>query len=396
MSCGILSFEGCNLITRRVITIIIPEIIVNVRVVTKIRRNLILEGSNPGVLLMNQGSRSIEIEIFGNRITRLDKALAAYAPVSLNLSRSYATRLIHNGAVSLKGVIVTEADFTVLDKQIWKIIIPEATTLETVAQNIPLDVVFEDEYLIIVNKPAGMVVHPAPGSLDKTLVNALLHHCSDTLSGIGGERRPGIVHRIDKDTSGLLVVAKSDIAHHGLAKQFEKHSVTRKYLALCHGVPDAADPRLLGIPGVGFESGNILKIVGNLARHKHERQRQAVIKNGGRYAVTRARVLQKFGTPAALSLIECWLETGRTHQIRVHMTYVGHSLVGDPVYGSKRKMPRKAFSETTQTSIKSFPRQALHASELGFTHPVSNENMHFTTPVPEDFSNLIDKLNVKA
>ena len=345
---------------------------------------------------MNQGSRVVEIEIMGNRITRLDKALTAYAPVSLNLSRSYATRLIHKGAVSLEGVIVKEADFKVLDRQVWKIIIPEITTLETVAQNIPLDVVFEDEYLIIVNKPAGMVVHPAPGSLDKTLVNALLYHCSDTLSGIGGERRPGIVHRIDKDTSGLLVVAKSDIAHHGLAKQFEKHSVIRKYLALCHGVPDASDPRLLGISGVGFEPGNILKIVGNLARHRHERQRQAVVKNGGRHAVTRARVLQRFGSPAVLSLIECWLETGRTHQIRVHMTHVGHSLVGDPVYGSKRKMSGKAVSETTQVSIKTFPRQALHASELGFKHPVSNEHMHFTVPVPEDFSKLIDQLTAIA
>ena len=372
--------------------IIIPAIIVIVKVVTKIRRNFILAGSSSDVLLMNSGSHLVEVKIIDGSNKRLDKALSAFAPESLNLSRSYATRLIQNGAVSLHGAIIREADYKVLVGQVWSLIIPEATRLDAVPQNIPLDVIFEDEFLIIVNKPAGMVVHPAPGSRDNTLVNALLYHCSDTLSGIGGERRPGIVHRIDKDTSGLLVIAKSDAAHHDLAKQFEKHTVKRKYLALCYGIPNASDPRLLGMIGVSFEAGNILKIVSNLARHRYDRQKQAVVTSGGRHAVTRARVLQKFGDPEVLSLVECWLETGRTHQIRVHLSYVGNSLIGDPVYGAKRKIGHKAISEKAQMSIRAFPRQALHASELGFIHPVTYKPMHFYIPLPMDFKKLIDDI----
>jgi 23S rRNA pseudouridine1911/1915/1917 synthase len=338
---------------------------------------------------MNLDSHLVEVKIADSSFTRLDKALAAFAPVSLSLSRSYATRLIRNGAVSLNGITITEADYKVLVGQVWNLIIPEITTLDTVPQNIPLDIVFEDNAIIIVNKPAGMVVHPAPGSSDNTLVNALLYHCMDTLSGIGGERRPGIVHRIDKDTSGLLIVAKSDLAHHELAKQFEKHIVKRKYLALCYGCPDAADPRLLGVRGVGFERGNILKIVGNLSRHRYDRQRQAVVKFGGRHAITRARVLQKFGMPEVISLIECWLETGRTHQIRTHLSYVGHSLIGDPIYGSRRKIADNAISEKAKRSVKHFSRQALHATELGFIHPISKKPMHFSIPLPVDISKLI-------
>ena len=362
-------------------TTIIPAIIVIVRVVTRIRRNLILAEFSSDVLFMNTDFHLVEVKITDSSIKRLDKALATFAPASLSLSRSYITRLIQRGAVSLNGIIITEANYKVSAGQIWNLKIPEATTLDTVPQNISLDIVFEDNSLIVVNKPPGMVVHPAPGSFDNTLVNALLYHCSDTLSGIGGERRPGIVHRIDKNTSGLLVVAKSDVAHHEIAKQFEKHTVNRKYLALCYGCPDAADPRLLGLSGVRFERGNILKIVGNLSRHRYDRQKQAVVKSGGRHAVTRARVLQKFGKPGVISLIECWLETGRTHQIRTHLSYVGHSLIGDPIYGSRRTISGDAISERAKVSVKEFSRQALHASELGFIHPASKKQMHFTIPV---------------
>jgi 23S rRNA pseudouridine1911/1915/1917 synthase len=220
-------------------------------------------------------------------------------------------------------------------------------------------------------------------------VNALLHHCGATLSGIGGERRPGIVHRIDKDTSGLLVVAKSDRAHHGLARQFEDHSVTRHYLAVVHGVPSPADPRLRGLQGVSFEAGGILRIATNLARHRTDRQRQAVVWDEGRHAVTRARVVEGFAGQAAL--VDCWLETGRTHQIRVHLAYAGHGLVGDQTYGGKKRLSEKALGPGAEVG-NSFPRQALHAATLGFDHPVTGERLEFTAPLPVDMAGLIEAL----
>ncbi|MCP4825424.1 MAG: RluA family pseudouridine synthase, partial [Shimia sp.] len=254
---------------------------------------------------------------------------------------------------------------------------------------IPLDVIWEDDDLIVINKPAGMVVHPAPGTPNGTLVNALLHHCGDTLSGVGGMKRPGIVHRIDKETSGLLVVAKTDAAHQGLATQFEAHTVERYYRAVCYGVPDANDPRLRGVRGVNFESGNIMKVTTHLARHKTDRQRQAVLFEGGRHAVTRVRIVEPFGTPAVACLVECWLETGRTHQIRVHMTHAGHGLIGDPVYGGRRKLAEKAIGPKGVAAAKSFARQALHAAVLGFEHPVTGEDLRFEAPLPGDMAQLI-------
>ena len=232
------------------------------------------------------------IVIGPNPPDRLDKALARDVPEEASLSRSRIAKLLAAGAVSRGGEIVTDPKARPAEGERYDIVLEPAEPVETKAQPIRLSVLWEDEDLIVIDKPAGMVVHPAPGSPDGTLVNALLHHCGDTLSGVGGERRPGIVHRIDKDTSGLLVVAKSDRAHHGLARQFEKHSVTRRYLALVHGVPDAADPRLHGVKGTNFEPGGILKITTQLARHKTDRQRQAVLFHGGRHAVTRARVLE--------------------------------------------------------------------------------------------------------
>lgn len=264
--------------------------------------------------------------------------------------------------------------------------VPLADDPETRPEALDLVVVHEDADLIVIDKPAGMVVHPAPGSPGGTLVNGLLHHFGGQLSGVGGEKRPGIVHRIDKDTSGLLVVAKSDAAHHGLAAQFEAHSVNRRYLAVCHGVPDAGDPRLRGTKGVSWEGGDILKITTRLARHRTDRQRQAVCWDGGRHAVTRVRTLERFGHAA---LVECWLETGRTHQIRVHMAHAGHALVGDPTYGGHRRLPR---DHPAAEAVQEFPRQALHAETLGFVHPVSGDEMSFQSPVPEDFEALLARL----
>jgi 23S rRNA pseudouridine1911/1915/1917 synthase len=253
-------------------------------------------------------------------------------------------------------------------------------------------VVFEDDDLIVINKPTGMVVHPAPGTPGGTLVNALLHHCGDALSGVGGEKRPGIVHRIDKETSGLLVVAKTDRAHHGLAAQFEAHTVERHYRAICYGVPDSNDPRVRGIKGASFEPGNILKLQTQLVRHKHDRQKQAVIWHNGRHAVTRARVVQPLGTPAVAAVMDCWLETGRTHQIRVHLTHAGHGLIGDPTYGGRRKLSEKAVGEVGRIAAYTFPRQALHAATLGFQHPVSKEMLRFEAPMPADMVGLIAAL----
>jgi 23S rRNA pseudouridine1911/1915/1917 synthase len=323
---------------------------------------------------------------------RLDKALARDVPEAAALSRTRLARLIADGAVAVNGVPVTDAKARVTAGDLVAITVEQATESHIAPENIALDVVFEDDDLIVVNKPAGMVVHPAPGSPGGTLVNALLHHFDGALSGVGGEKRPGIVHRIDKDTSGLLVVAKSDRAHHGLAAQFEKHSVDRAYLALCHGVPDKADPRLGGVRGVSFETGGVIKITTHLARHKVDRQKQAVLFQGGRHAVTRARVLDSFGTPAAAALVQCWLETGRTHQIRVHMAHVGHGLIGDPVYGGRRKLSEKAVPADALAAARGFARQALHAAVLGFSHPVSGERMRFEAPLPEDFARLLAAL----
>ncbi|MDO5606374.1 MAG: RluA family pseudouridine synthase, partial [Paracoccus sp. (in: a-proteobacteria)] len=269
---------------------------------------------------------------------RLDKALADLVPEQAALSRSRIARLIAAGAVHGPDGPACEPKTRVAPGQTYRITLPETEPVETLAQPIPLNIVHEDAELIVIDKPAGMVVHPAPGSPDGTLVNALLHHCAGTLSGIGGQARPGIVHRIDKDTSGLLVAAKTDRAHHGLAAQFEAHSVDRAYLALAHGVINAGEARLRGTRGISFEPGGVMKITSRLDRHPTDRQRQAVFFDGerGRHAVTRARMLEAFGAPPAAMLVECRLETGRTHQIRVHMAHAGLGLIGDPVYGGAR------------------------------------------------------------
>ena len=287
----------------------------------------------------------------------------------------------------MDGAPVHDAKARVFEGAEIAVTVFEAETSDTLAEDLPLDIVYEDEALVVVNKPAGMVVHPAPGTPSGTLVNALLAHCGETLSGIGGVRRPGIVHRIDKDTSGLLVVAKHDEAHSGLARQFEAHSVAREYVAIVHGVPDAGDPRLRGVRGVSFEAGNVLKITTHLARHKTDRQRQAVLFQGGRHAVTRARVEEVFSE--TLARVTCWLETGRTHQIRVHMTHAGHGLVGDPTYGGKRRLPKGL---TGLEAAERFPRQALHAALLGFQHPVTGETMQFEAKWPEDIAQLVTEL----
>lgn len=295
---------------------------------------------------------------------RLDKALAEAS----GLSRERIKALLGEGRICIAGKPVSQASLKVTPGARFSIDVPEAIPSEAVAQDIPLNIVFEDEHLIVVDKPAGLVVHPAVGNLDGTLVNALLHHCQGQLSGIGGVARPGIVHRIDKDTSGLLVVAKSDRAHEGLAVQFADHSIERAYRAIVGGRPEPSSGTVRGF----------------IARSPYDRKKMALVDDGrGKHSVTHFSTIE---TLRRASLIECRLETGRTHQVRVHMASIGHSLLGDPVYGRIPSLLRSVLQRL------SFSRQALHAVELGFLHPVTGERVHFVSQLPSDMKALIDEL----
>ena len=292
---------------------------------------------------------------------RLDRALADTVPT---LSRERIKALIRSGAVETGGVAVRDPAIKTRGNEQIRLTVPEPQPPHNEPQDIPLRIAFEDEHLLVVDKPAGLVVHPAAGNRDGTLVNALLHHCGGSLSGIGGVARPGIVHRIDKDTSGLLVVAKTDVAHEGLAKQFAAHSVGRRYLAIASGVPRSSDG-MIDAP---------------LARSASNRKKIAVVKDGrGKRAVTHWKRLEVLREAA---LVECRLETGRTHQVRVHMASIGHPLVGDPVYGRSGKTHGKILKEL------GFHRQALHAAELEFTHPVTKHRLSFSSPMPADMEEL--------
>jgi 23S rRNA pseudouridine1911/1915/1917 synthase len=321
---------------------------------------------------------------------RLDKALAREVPEAAGLSRSQIARLLEEGAVRHADGRAASLREKAEAGAVLSITVPPAVPLDVQAEDIALDIRFEDADLIVVNKPAGMVVHPAPGSPRGTLVNALLAHCGDRLSGIGGVRRPGIVHRIDKDTSGLLVVAKSDRAHQGLAAQFAAHTILRRYLAVVRGVPSAGDPRLRGLRGVTTEAGGILRVATGLDRHHTDRQRQAVVWEGGRHAVTRLAVEAEFAGQAAL--VACRLETGRTHQIRVHLAYLGHGLVGDPIYGGAHRLSAARLGTTASALASAFPRQALHAETLGFDHPVTGAALAFSAALPDDMAELVAAL----
>jgi 23S rRNA pseudouridine1911/1915/1917 synthase len=298
---------------------------------------------------------------------RLDRALAATVPT---LSRERLKALIRSGAVEAGGKPIRDPAIKVRGEEALRVAVPEPEPAHNEPQDIPLTILFEDEHLLVVDKPAGLVVHPAAGNFDGTLVNALLHHCAGRLSGIGGVARPGIVHRIDKDTSGLLVVAKTDVAHESLAKQFAAHSIDRRYLAIVNGIPKT--------------SGG--SIHAPLARSATNRKKIAIVEgHRGKRAVTHWRRLEALKDAA---LVECRLETGRTHQVRVHMASIGHPLIGDPVYGRSSKTHGKILKELQ------FHRQALHATELGFTHPVTKHRLSFTSAMPPDMQELMSALGV--
>lgn len=299
---------------------------------------------------------------------RLDRALAAAVPT---LSRERVKALISAGHVTgPDGTPVRDPAGKAVPGGAYAVAVPAPIPAHNVAQDIPLTIVFEDDHLLVVDKPAGLVVHPAAGNIDGTLVNALLHHCAGRLSGIGGVARPGIVHRIDKDTSGLLVVAKTDPAHERLAAQFARHSIHRLYKAIVAGVPT--------------RGGGTVDAA--LARSSANRQKMAIVEEGrGKRAVTHWRLVQPL---RAAAMVECRLETGRTHQVRVHMASLGHPLLGDPVYGRTRPEHREVLKTL------GFARQALHAAELAFVHPVSSENLTFKSPLPSDIQELFGALSV--
>ena len=311
------------------------------------------------------GVQTIEVKLEpGHAGWRLDRALAAAVPT---MSRERLKALIRSGALE---PAVRDPAAKVRGDEAFRLAVPEPEPAHNEAQDIPLEIVFEDEHLLVLDKPAGLVVHPAAGNADGTLVNALLHHCGGSLSGIGGVARPGIVHRIDKDTSGLLVVAKTDVAHEGLSRQFAAHSIDRRYLAIVTGVPKAAQG----------------SVDAPLARSPANRKKIAIAAPGkGKRAVThwtRLTVLSE------ATLVECALETGRTHQVRVHMAHLGHPLLGDPVYGRSGKAHRDLLKSLD------FQRQALHAAQLGFTHPVTKHRLSFSSGMPPDMQELFTALGV--
>ena len=297
-----------------------------------------------------------------------------------DISRSRLQQLIESGAVSHSRKTIRDGNFRVKPGEAYTVDVPPPAPAVPQGQDIPLHVVYEDKDLIVIEKPAGLVVHPAAGNPDGTLVNALIAHCGASLSGVGGVARPGIVHRLDKDTSGLLVAAKTQRAMGSLAKQFANHTIERAYHAVVWGAPRAGE-------GV---------VEGQIGRNPFDRKRMAVLRGGGKEARTRYRLIEKFGDPDKpfASLIECRLETGRTHQIRVHLTHLGHPLIGDPSYGKSRQAPRPKTTaqEMAFTAATNFPRQALHAYILGFQHPTSHKTMRFKSPWPPDFAELISAL----
>ena len=329
---------------------------------------------------MNKGINKLAVCLLEKG--RLDKVLSAAlekdaTAQAQGFSRARVQSLIKSGHVQCDGRAVLDTSYAVRGGELCSIEIPTPVAALPEAQDIPLDVVFEDDDLLVLNKPAGLVVHPAAGNWDKTLVNALLAHCGDSLSGIGGVARPGIVHRLDKDTSGLMVVAKNDKAHQALTAQFADRSLSRVYQALVWGLPNPLEGAVEGAIG----------------RHPRARQKMAVVTHGGKEALTFYETLDVFGTLVAL--VSCKLATGRTHQIRVHMAHIGHPVVGDPLYGSRRRTP-SGQDKGLVAQLHNFGRQALHAGEIKFIHPRTGKRLSFKAPLPKDMVDLLKSLKKKG
>ena len=309
-----------------------------------------------------------------DRGTRLDRFLIR---ATEEMSRTYLQRLIRDGNVTVNDKVTKQPSYTLRDGDRVCLTLPPPRPLDSVApEDIPLDILHEDSHLLVLNKPAGMLVHPAKGVNVGTLVNALLAHCTD-LSGIGGIERPGIVHRLDKGTSGILVVAKTDVVHRGLSMQFERHSITRQYTAIVCGTPAKT-------------TGTI---DARIARSRRDRRRMTTVETGGRHAVTHYEVLERYPKFARLQLT---LETGRLHQIRVHLQHMGHPVAGDAVYGGDQRARNDADTAALQQALAQLQRQALHARLLGFTHPATGENLTFSAPMPKDMQQVVGALRGEA
>jgi 23S rRNA pseudouridine1911/1915/1917 synthase len=345
----------------------------------------------------------------GDSGERLDRVLAA--ALAPNLSRARIQALIRQGHVTLGhpssggqsgGETISDPDLRVKQGQTFAIFVPDPVSATPKAQAIPLNVVYEDEALIVIDKPAGLVVHPAPGNPDLTLVNALIAHCGNSLSGIGGERRPGIVHRLDKDTSGLMVAAKNDRAHVALAAAFKARKIERAYTALVWGAPGQVDGKGTG----GSSAAAAGEITGNIGRSPRNRKKMAVLRRGGRVATTRYRTVTRYGAKGRYlaARLECRLLTGRTHQIRVHLAHIGHPVIGDPTYGgaSRRLLARLEESggdaktddaaSRAAAAVRALGRQALHAHLIGFDHPIGGDRLRFESALPPDIKALADSL----
>lgn len=302
--------------------------------------------------------------------TRLDRFLMR---ATEDMSRTHLQRLIRGGNVTINGKGAKQPSYALRDGDEIRLTLPSPRPLDTIApENIALDILYEDSHLIVLNKPAGMLVHPANDVYTGTLVNALLAHCTD-LSGIGGVERPGIVHRLDKDTSGTLVVAKTDVVHRELSAQFEKHSITRQYVAIVCGTPAKT-------------TGTI---DAQIARSRRDRRRMTTVENHGRHAVTHYEVLETYPKFASVQLT---LETGRLHQIRVHLQHIGHPVAGDAIYGGEQRAINDADTGALKHALAQLKRQALHALLLGFVHPITGENLTFSAPMPKDMQQVVDAL----
>ena len=306
--------------------------------------------------------------------TRLDRFLIH---ATEEMSRSYLQRLIRGGDVTVNDKATKQPSCLLRAGDSVCLTLPPPRPLDTIApENIALDILHEDSHLIVLNKPPGMLVHPANGVNVGTLVNALLAHCTD-LSGIGGVERPGIVHRLDKDTSGILVVAKTDVVHRGLSVQFEEHSITRQYVAVVCGSP----------------AETTRTIAAQIARSRRDRRRMTTVKTGGRHAVTHYEVLERY---AQFSLVQLTLETGRLHQIRVHLQHIGYPVAGDAIYGGEQRALNDAGTAALKHALAGLKRQALHARLLGFEHPATGENLTFSVPMPKDMQQVVDALRGKV
>ena len=333
------------------------------------------------------------VNIFSNKI-RIDKLISSIIDDNNKISRTQIQRLIIGGYLRNEaGKIIKDSSYKCSLNEKFFFKIPHPKPYSLIGKKNNLNIIFEDDYLIVLDKEAGMVVHPAPGNYENTLVHALIYHTENSLSGIGGVLRPGIVHRLDKDTSGLMIVAKNDYTHQFLSKQFSNHTIKRSYKALIWGVPQKSNIKRTNLSGFIKENEDIFKIERNISRHLYNRKKMSVSEKG-KYACTRFTIEKIFenSSKPTVSLINCWLETGRTHQIRVHLNYIGNSVVGDKVYGEKKFLFDKE-NDLKINFLSIAPRHALHAFSLGFQHPLNNETMYFESQIPNDMKKTINFFN---